>query len=190
MMPSRKLSHVVGFDDAPFDRDARGDVAVIGVVFAGLRLEGVLRGDVRRDGANATRTLVDLVGRSKFSPQLQLVLLQGIALAGFNVVDLDALHDETGLPIVVVSRRRPQLEKIRSALLANVRGGKGKWALLERAGPMERSGSVYMQRRGISADDAARTISALAVHGNIPEPLRVAHLIGGGITSGQSRGRT
>lgn len=189
-MPSRKLSHAIGFDDAPFDRDARGDVAIIGVVFAGLRLEGVLRGDVRRDGANATRTLVDLIKQSRFYPQLQLVLLQGIALAGFNVVDLDALHDETGLPIVVVSRRRPRLEKIRRALLTNVRGGGGKWTLIERAGPMERTGSVYIQRRGLGADDAARAISTLAVHGNIPEPLRVAHLIAGGITSGQSRGRT
>jgi endonuclease V-like protein UPF0215 family len=89
---NRRLSHVVGFDDAPFEREFRGNVPVIGAVFAGLRLEGVLRGDVRRDGANATRTLIDLVTSSKFQPQLQLILLQGIAFAGFNVVDLDALH--------------------------------------------------------------------------------------------------
>jgi len=145
---------------------------------------------VRRDGANATRTLIDLVTRSKFYPQLQLVLLQGIALAGFNVVDLDALCDETGLPVIVVSRRRPRLEKIRGALLTNVRGGSRKWALIERAGPVERTGDVYMQRRGIGPGDAARAIRALAVHGNIPEPLRAAHIISGGIATGQSRGRT
>jgi endonuclease V-like protein UPF0215 family len=188
-MPSRKYSHVVGFDDAPFDRGTRGNVPVIGVVFAGLRLEGVLRGDVRRDGANATRTLIDLIQRSKFYPQLQLVLLQGIALAGFNVVDLDALCDATERAIIVVSRRRPRLEKIRSALMTNVRGGRHKWTLIENAGPMERTGDIYMQRRGIGFGDAARAIRALAIHGNIPEPLRVAHLISGGIATGQSRGR-
>ena len=189
-MPNRKFSHVVGFDDAPFDRDTRGNVPIIGVVFAGLRLEGVLRGNVRRDGANATRSLIDLVQRSKFYPQLQLVLLQGIAFAGFNVVDLDALYDATDLPVIVVSRRQPRLEKIRGALLTNVRGGRRKWKLIEKAGPMERTGDVYMQRRGIGSSDAAGAIRTLAIHGNIPEPLRAAHLISGAIATGQSRGRT
>ena len=35
-------SHVVGFDDAPFARWYRGDVPVVGAVFCGLRLEGVV----------------------------------------------------------------------------------------------------------------------------------------------------
>lgn len=37
----QRLSHVVAFDDAPFARAHRGDVTVIGAVFAGLRLDGV-----------------------------------------------------------------------------------------------------------------------------------------------------
>jgi uncharacterized protein len=27
------------------------------------------------------------------------------------------------------------------------------------------------------------------LHGNLPEPLRLAHLIAGGVTTGESRGR-
>lgn len=49
------IQHVIGFDDAPFDRLRRGDVPVVGAVFCGSRLEGVVLGRVRRDGANATR---------------------------------------------------------------------------------------------------------------------------------------
>jgi hypothetical protein len=78
---SARLSHVVGFDDAPFARAHRGDVLVVGAVYAGARLEGVLAGRVRRDGANATRVIADLVRRSRFRAHLQLVLLQGIAFA-------------------------------------------------------------------------------------------------------------
>lgn len=73
-------SNVVAFDDAPFERAWRGDVAVYGAVFAGLRLDGVVATRVRRDGRNATERLTDVVAGSKFGPQLQLVLLQGIAL--------------------------------------------------------------------------------------------------------------
>jgi endonuclease V-like protein UPF0215 family len=39
---NRHLSHIVGFDDAPFDRTYRGDVMVVGAVFSGSRLDGVL----------------------------------------------------------------------------------------------------------------------------------------------------
>jgi len=183
------LSHVVGFDDCPFPRGHRGDVVVIGAVFAGLRLEGVLRGRVRRDGANATRTLAALVAGSKFAPQLQLVLLQGIALAGFNVVDIASLHRRLGIPVLAVARRAPRLAKIREALLTRVSGGRRKWALLERLGPMEPAAGVFVQRAGISLPDAAAVIRRLAVHGHLPEPLRVAHLIAGGVATGQSRGR-
>ena len=95
------ISHVVGFDDAPFAPGHRGDVPLVGAVFCGNRLEGVLCGKVRRDGANATEELVRLVEQSRFRAHLQAVLLQGIALAGFNVVDLPELHQRLELPVLV-----------------------------------------------------------------------------------------
>ena len=87
---ARRISHVIGFDDAPFPRNYRGDVLLVGAVYAGPRLEGVLSDKVRRDGINATRTIVRLVSKSHYREHLQAVLLQGITFAGFNVVDLQA----------------------------------------------------------------------------------------------------
>ncbi len=190
LMPrARHYSHVVGFDDAPFAPGHRGDVAVVGAVFAGLRLEGVLVGKVRRDGANATDVLARLVTASKFR-QLRLILLQGIAVAGFNVVDVEALHRATGLPVLAVCRRAPRFPRIRTALLARVRGGARKWGLIERLGPMEKLAGVHVQRCGLEPAEAEVLIRRLAVNGNIPEPLRAAHLIAGALGTGQSRGRT
>jgi hypothetical protein len=186
---SRPPVHVIGFDDAPFDRAHRGDVLVIGAVYAGTRLEGVISGTVRRDGANATRALAALVRRSRFGPQLQLVLLQGIAFAGFNVVDLQGLHEALGIPAIVVARKRPNLARIRCALLDHVRGGRRKWRLIERAGPMEPVAGVWVQRAGISAADAERAVRRLQVTSKLPEPLRTAHLLAGGVATGASRHR-
>lgn len=186
---SARLSHVIGVDDAPFLREHRGDVLVVGTVFAGLRLEGVLSARVRRDGRNATSALAAMIGGSRFAAHLQAVLLQGIALAGFNVVDLAALHEALRVPVVVVARKEPDLTAIQAALLGRVRGGARKWALIERAGPMEPAAGVYLQRAGISLADAEQLVQGLAVHGRLPEPLRTAHLIAGGVTRGESRGR-
>ncbi len=188
-MAGSRFAHVVGFDDAPFPRSHRGDVPIVGAVYARLRLEGILCGAVRRDGANATGRLARLVETSKFRRQLQLVMLQGIALAGFNVVDVEALYRLLGLPVLVVVRRRPRPERVRRALLSRVSAGERKWRLIESLGPVEPVAGLYVQRVGMTRDEAAQVIAELAVHGNIPEPLRTAHLIAGAIGTGQSRGR-
>lgn len=183
------ISHVIGFDDFPFAPDHRGNVAVVGAVYAGARLDGVVSGCVRRDGANSARVLAELVESSRFVEHLQLVMLQGVALAGFNVVDVGTLHRRLGLPVLVVARREPDMAAVRGALLTRVPGGARKWALIERLGPMEPVAGVYVQRVGLSLGEAETVIRRFALHSRIPEPLRTAHLIAGGIAQGHSTGR-
>ncbi len=184
-----RISHVVGFDDCPFERGHRGDVSVVGAVFTNLRLEGVLCGRVRRDGANATHNLARLIADSKFAAHLQLVMLQGIALAGFNVIDLQELNRSLRMPVLVVTRRRPRMDRVRDALIHRVRGGARKWGIIERLGPVEPIAGVFVQRAGLTLAEAERVIHEFATCSRIPEPLRTAHLIAGGIATGESRGR-
>jgi endonuclease V-like protein UPF0215 family len=183
------FANVVGFDDAPFAREHRGDVAVFGTVYADTVLEGVLSGHVQRDGRNSTEALAQMLLGSKFREHVQCVLLQGIALAGFNVVNLHELHARIGRPVLVVARRKPNLASIKRALHTHVPGGARKWALIEAAGPMERCGEIYVQRMGLTPEQALATVRRHAQKGHLPEPLRVAHLIAGGVTDGVSRGR-
>jgi endonuclease V-like protein UPF0215 family len=182
------LSNVVGFDDGPFDRNRRGNVLVVGAVCARTRLDGVLSGRVRHDGWNATTRLAALVADSAFCGHIRAVLIGGITLAGFNVVDIHALAAQLARPVLVVARRRPRLEKIRRAL-EHLPGGERRWRLIERAGPMEPVGRVLVQRAGLTLAEAGALLAATTVHGNLPEPLRLAHLIAGGLTTGHSRGR-
>jgi uncharacterized protein len=178
----RKLwRHVVGVDDARFDPGRVGDVRLIGAVFAGERLDGVLTTRVRRDGANSTQRVATMVSQSRFAPQLQVIMLQGIAFAGFNVVDIRALSERTGLPVLVVARKPPDLHAIRCALLTHVPGGARKWRLIERAGAMEPLAGVWVQRAGLTSEAAARLLREHVRHGRLPEPVRTAHLIASGI---------
>jgi endonuclease V-like protein UPF0215 family len=184
----RALSNLIGIDDAPFARAHRGDVPVVGVVYASARLDGVLTTRVRRDGANSTERLVRMVLGSRFAPGLHAIVLQGIAVGGFNVVDIHALHELTGLPVLVVARHEPDLDRIRRALLTRIPGGARKWRLIERAGPMEAQAGVWVQRAGLTPAQSEALLRRSAFHGHLPEPIRVAHLIAGGMTVGASRG--
>lgn len=185
----RRYSNIIGFDDAPFSKDHVGVVKVVGAVFAGLRFDGMLLGEVEKDGFDAADRLVELVGNSRFREHIQLVMLQGIALAGFNVVDVFSVNKRLGVPVLVVTRREPDLAAVKLALLEQVAGGREKWAVIEKLGPMEAVGEVFVQRVGLTLGEAEDVVARFAVHGYIPEPIRTAHLIAGALEEGESRGR-
>jgi uncharacterized protein len=187
-MSSRKFSNVVGFDDAPFDRNHQGPVMVVGAVFAGLRLDGVLTGTIEKDGADAAESLAGLILGSKFAGHIRLIMLQGIGLGGFNVVDAPALHEKTGLPVLVIARVKPDMDAIRKALQNGIPDGHRKWSIIQGLGEMEPVNGIYMQRIGFTPEEAAAVIRRFSVNSNIPEPIRVAHLIAGAMATGQSRG--
>lgn len=183
------FSNVIGFDDAPFARDRARDVTLVGVICARTRLDGIVSGTIRKDGENATRRMIELIQRSQFVGHLQAVLLQGIAVGGFNVVDVHGLHAALGLPVLVCARRPPDLAAMRQALFERVPGAARKWRLIERAGPMEALRGIQVQRVGLTLAQADRVLASTTLHGKLPEPLRLAHLIAGGMTTGRSRGR-
>ncbi|MFV8755206.1 DUF99 family protein [Nannocystaceae bacterium ST9] len=186
---TRRFSNVIGIDDAPFERSHRGDVALIGVVFTRSRLDGVVTSKLRKDGANATRAIAGMIERSPFAEHAQLILLGGITFGGFNVVDIAALHTRLERPVLVMARRNPRLAIIRETLLDKVPGGARKWALIEKAGPMEPCADLWVQRAGLTLAQAEQAIRELTIHGKLPEPVRVAHLIAGAYAEGASRGR-
>jgi endonuclease V-like protein UPF0215 family len=176
----------------------RGDVLLVGVVTSRTRTDGIVAGKIRRDGANATASMIELVRKSQFIEHIQAVLLQGIAVGGFNVVDTHALHTALGVPVLVVTRRRPDMSEVRRALFSGdppdrprVRGAARKWRLIQQAGELEelREPRLWVQRIGLTLAQARDLVRATTLHGNLPEPLRLAHLIAGGITTGKSRGR-
>ena len=112
---NRKI-RAIGFDDAPFIRQQSHPVNVAGVVCAGTRFEGMVWGKVQADGWDATDTLCRLLIGRKFLPQLHVVLLDGICLGGFNVVDLPLLAQKLDRPCVAVMRRMPDFRAIEQGL--------------------------------------------------------------------------
>lgn len=186
-MRGRRISNVIGFDDAPFERGARGKVALVGTVCSGTRLDIVVRGYVEQDGSDATAVMAELVKEKKLV-HVRGVLMQGITVAGFNIVDINALAEELEMPVMVVMRKRPKMQKFLEAL-DKVKHADEKRALIEKAGPIEACAGLWVHRAGLTLEEGREVIQRTTLHGAIPEPLRLAHIIAGGTTRGISRGR-
>lgn len=183
---------ILGLDDAPFSRQDT-DALVVGTVFRGGRcLDGVVSTRVSVDGLDATEKLKKLIEGLRFR-DIRVVMIDGIAFAGFNVIDLESLSQSTGLAVISVTRQAPDFQRIRSAL-ENTFDSKKRYSLMMRAGKPKKTslsmgGHVYIQHSGVSETDAKALVRMSATKSKIPEPIRAAHMIGQGIVLGQSRGR-
>ena len=185
LLRNGKRIRTLGVDDGPFQRGRGRQVLVAGVVYSGGQFEGLLTTRIRQDGFNATTRLVQMIGGSKFQPQLHLVMLDGITLGGFNVVDLPLLARSINIPCVAVVRRQPDQVAIARAL-DSLTHSQRRWRLIEQAGPMHRAGSLWFQVAGTSVEAAAAVIRGSVIHGKLPECLRAAHLITSGVVTGES----
>ncbi len=183
--PPGRAIRAVGFDDAPFPRRPGARVHLAGVVCAGTRFEGMVFGTVRRDGWRATLAIEELLLHGKFLPQLHLVLLDGIAFGGFNLIDLPRLARTLRRPCVAVMRKLPDLPAMERAARRLPRSG-ARIELLRRAGPIHVAHHFVFQVCGAEPDETAAALARLTDTGHVPEALRLAHLIGGALAYGES----
>ncbi|HEX8698025.1 MAG TPA: DUF99 family protein [Myxococcaceae bacterium] len=183
-----RFPRVIGFDDGPFQRRPGAAVPVVGVVCSGTRFEGLVWGRVRKDGWSATQEVCRLLEGGKFLPQLHLVLLDGIAFGGFNVVDLPTLAARLKRPCVAVMRRLPDLNAVEQALRRLPRPER-RLALIQRAGPIHQLGGFTFQVQGAEPAEVVEALKRVTDRGLVPEPLRLAHLIGSAVVTGESSHR-
>lgn len=183
-----RLLRAIGFDDAPFEKPRNGRVSICGVICAGTRFEGMLWGEIAKDGDDATDVIATMVTASKFYPQLHLVLLDGIAMGGFNVVNLKVLSHRLQLPCIAVMRRKPDMDAVIKAL-KNFDDHHIRTDTIEQAGEIYQQHGFVFQAAGCASDDAAVALERLTDKGKVPEVLRLAHLIGAAVKTGESGSR-
>jgi endonuclease V-like protein UPF0215 family len=167
----------------------KGFVTVVGVVFrGGYWLDGVMHTQVEIDGFDATDKIASMILNSPHYKQLRIIMLDGITFAGFNVVDIEKLNQKTKLPIITVTREKPNFTEIREAL-KNLPKSKERWKAILNAGePFEvstrnKNEKIYVQISGIFEEDARKILRLTSTRSSIPEALRVAHLIASGIST-------
>lgn len=183
--PPEKQVRVAGFDDAPFRKVVGARVPVCGVICAGTRFEGMVWGQVRRDGWGATDEVCRLLIGGKFLPQVHLVLLDGLAFGGFNVIDLPRLSETLERPCVAVMRKQPDLAAVEAAL-GRLPRAKERMGLFRKAGAIHQAGPFFFQVAGASSEAIAALLPRVTDRGNVPEALRLSHLIGSAVQQGES----
>ena len=178
---------VLGVDDGVFVPHIKGFAPVVGVVFrGGFWLDGVMSTRIEVDGFDAVDKISSMIVDSPHYKQLRVIMLDGITFAGFNVVDIKKLNKKTRLPVIAVTRDRPDFKEIRKAL-KNLPRSEKRWEAVVNAGEIvevstrSRDEKVYMEFSGILEEDGRKIVKLTSTRSSVPEALRVAHLIASGI---------
>ncbi|MDZ7849712.1 MAG: DUF99 family protein [Halodesulfurarchaeum sp.] len=134
-------------------------------------------------GLDATAA-IETLSASLEREDVQYLLVSGIAPAWFNVLDLEALHEATGLPVLSVSfEESPGLEEpIREAFSGvELERRLDRYEAQPDREPITVNGETRFVRSVGLSEPAERVVSAFTPVGGRPEPLRVARLAARGV---------
>ncbi|NYT01361.1 MAG: DUF99 family protein [Methanosarcinales archaeon] len=173
-----------------------------GVVMRGdLRIDGAALAEITVAGDDATAGVLEIFQELDRS-DVNAVMLNGAVISWFNIIDLQQVYEELGLPLVCLTYEESGgLDRYIQEYFA---WPEEKLRLYHRLGEREaltlKTGyQVYARALGIDLQEAKALLNRFTLDGRVPEPLRVARLMarsalrlegGGAGCSGQGpRGR-
>lgn len=188
----KKQIRILGIDDGPFRFDQKKTL-VIGVVLRGNGyLEGVLKREIEVDGKDSTGVILDMIKKTRHRDQIRVIMLDGIALGGFNIVDIDRLYKECEIPVITITREKPDFDMILKTLQMKFSDWEERWKMFKDNKIYEIEtphNPIYISCKGVSVEEAKEIIKISTIRGAIPEPIRVAHIIASGVVRGESYGK-
>lgn len=158
----------------------RDTSTLAGVVTHASRVaDGFVFGTCTVGGTDVTESVIDLVERLD-REDVRYVLVSGIALAWYNVLDMHRLHDAISRPVISVTFEESDglLESLEAEFSGDALSRRRE---VYRNQPTRRElavndESVFVRHVGIDGDDAHEVVDAFTPEGGRPEPLRVARL--------------
>lgn len=169
---------VLGIDDAPF-RHSEEHTFLTGVVYRGTEfIEDIRTLGIDIDANNSSEKVLELYNLCNNPGQIKAILLDGISFAGFNLVDLEKVSGTTGKPVIAVTPNRPDSESFREAMKRSGNYDESFESLPEYRELDLKDGKVFFQFSGCEVEKAEELIRISVIHGQVPEPIRVADMIG------------
>lgn len=161
---------------------------LVGVIGRYGVVEGVISSKITVDGSDSTQKIIRLFKGSRFREQIRLIAVNGVALAGLNLIDMRKVEKSTGTMMMSVTRTKPHPSQLEAALkrrsTSHGANPKDKLLLLEHFKELNqyRSSGFYIQT----------SVSEMEISNIVVESvklLRLAHIIARGVSTGESKGR-
>ncbi len=147
-------------------------------------IDGFVFGSATLEGDDATDELLKMYTRLE-RPDVSFILISGIILSMYNIVNLKKISEKTQIPAIGVTYEdssgiedsiRHHFPKSYKSKLEQYRklGGREKITL-------HTSYDVYIRCEGCTILEAKKLLDSLTIQGSVPEPLRVSSMLANSI---------
>ncbi|MBI1662624.1 MAG: DUF99 family protein [Nitrosopumilus sp.] len=143
-------------------------------------IDGFVFGRATLEGNDATDTILNMYGDLQ-RPDISYVLISGLIVSMYNIIDIKKICDTLQIPIIGVSYHDSSgIEDSLKHHFPNSFESKlneyGKLGKREKI-TLDTSHDVYVRKEGCTLSDVTHLLNDLTLHGSIPEPIRVSQLL-------------
>ena len=163
-----------------FSQDSKKSVLSGIVMSTDLIIDGFVMGHSTVGGDDATDAILEMHKRLD-RPDVSFLLISGIVISLYNIVNLKRISEETGLPVIGVTYE--ESEGIEDAIKHHFPDSyESKLVEYSKLGSREKitlqtSYSLYIRNEGCTLLEAKQLLDKITLQGSVPEPLRIAQLL-------------
>ena len=143
-------------------------------------IDGFVFGSAALEGSDATNTILGMYDELQ-RPDISYVLISGLIVSMYNIIDIKKLYDSLKIPIIGISYndslgiddaiKHHFPNSFESKITAYHKLGKREQITLDT------SHDIFVRREGCTLSDVKHLLNELTLHGSIPEPIRVSQLL-------------
>ena len=163
-----------------FSQDSKKSVLSGIVMSTDLIIDGFVMDHSTVGGDDATDTILTMY-RKLDRPDVNFLLISGIVISLYNIVDLKRISEETGLPVIGVTYE--ESKGIEDAIKHHFPDSyKSKLTEYSKLGSREKitlhtSHNLYIRNEGCTILEVKQLLDKITLQGSIPEPLRIGQLL-------------
>ena len=150
------------------------------VMSTDLIIDGFVFGHSTVGGDDATDTILSMYEELD-RPDVSFLLISGIVISLYNIVDVKRISEKIGLPIIGVTYQ--ESSGIDDAIKYHFpESYESKLAEYSKLGTREKitlhtSHNLYIRNEGCTVLEAKQLLDKMTLQGSIPEPLKIAQLL-------------
>ena len=163
-----------------FSQDSKKSVLSGIVMSTDMIIDGFVMGHSTVGGDDATDVILDMCKKLD-RPDVSFLLISGIVISLYNIVDLKRISDETDLPVIGVTYE--ESKGIEEAIKHHFPDSyESKLAEYSKLGTREKvtlhtSHNLYIRNEGCTVLEAKQILDKITLQGSVPEPLRIGQLL-------------
>jgi endonuclease V-like protein UPF0215 family len=143
-------------------------------------IDGFVFGTATLDGDDATESILKMYDELN-RPDISFVLISGLILSLYNIVDIKKIHEKLQIPIIGVTYNESKGidSAIKHHFPESYDSKLKQYQKLDKRDKitLHTSSDIFVRRQGCNLHEVKRLLNELTIQGSFPEPLRVAQLL-------------